>query len=1382
MKKQLMAFVLMCFVLIPSCMVLLPKAFAYTDYTDFETGWNGWTTDGNVSSYVRGTVYAHNGSYSVYTENESLTEFYINNTFTWSNETTYLTVWALTVDNVGESTVNCKLDYENGTQIKGWSFLANLEYLVWVEGYANLTQEVESEVGELDGKVVILYLDTETYYVGNTTNYYGLGAIDDINLTEEAPSFPSASVTVAASPEGVGSVWFTLNYEPHQTVYSENLTLGFYEFVVQNLTAGNYSFSHWTVNGTLTYENTELDITIGGNTNITIVYIYTAGISFEFSNIGHSTYYAGWQIQFWCTVKCETNELIGYIFGWNASGTWYDYDYKTFTPTYEKYINTFELGSQYLPSSFTEVVYAFRVKVDGNVWGFSGYQTLINKAPETIISGDNIGLNCPWQRNSFSKYGDNYQFFFNSTDKKVYYAVKPFNETAWVVVPNATTTACYYSAIDWGIWFDGSFVYIAWVGSGKVIYMKKGYIDGYAHRLAWHWGTETVATMDWSYIGYGYTDVCTKWVSGSTYYFVSVNFKGVTFFWKKATDTTWLNQSIFGLSAAATHAEIVPYRDGIVAFAVKGWYPCYVYYWALANNNFTYMFEPVHVPNDYTEPIAHSLTATEDGTKGYLLISCAYSFNYGYEIQLFSFEIGSSEYNVTILARNGVEQYGGVQIFIVGSRVIPMWYGGSTGYPPYVSHVVFQNYDLGLTASSQYIYVIRDSSMISSTFMIGFTDYKYMLSWMASGSNVIKCQEADWGELMPSIDIGSLEILNRSCLDSIYDTTNGTGWLIVEKQYYIFRMNLTVYGCSLHYASFKFTDVAGNDVIPYYNNVTSKAGLLSDTSFSAVNNPILVKTGSYSYSIMLSAWLKKPLIDTWYVDLYGYANDTTGDISTGWVLGRIDYFNIYSQGGLEKMTASGDAGRLDGGDFFNLYAYNNSFAMSEIYWRHLVDVKLLFSFQWEHGAPPSEFPTLWLDLGFNYFARGNWCDSQEIYVRLGLDSFAYGADWQYSKWLIQIKRGSTTIFSDYIYGWFDSEDNTFTIWLDLWFNKANASSIFGIRATSYWYAVKNSADWLHRIFTGNDWGVYYANQSSYIIFSELRDESENKLFSSEIEMIELWAKLYQYSQSYNYSGKIIRIQQFDYTFNVEMQGIPTPSFEAPRTPAMPMGGFLGVLASWLSALVNALAPAFAFMWSGVVYVLDGVLQALTGQPGVFTNFVSLISAIISSIVSFFGILASNFVNFVTVVYNTVTWFFGSFFSYIWGIVEFIFLTPAFNIITVVATIFGISIAWLAGTSYTNGFGQTYDFTNLSNLHFAGLSGGIVIFFLIFVAGFFLQILKCISTLSLGPILEPIGLFMGVVNFVIRIVEVIWYLIRGVIQLLVQIAHALRDIAPRPMGL
>ena len=257
------------------------------------------------------------------------------------------------------------------------------------------------------------------------------------------------------------------------------------------------------------------------------------------------------------------------------------------------------------------------------------------------------------------------------------------------------------------------------------------------------------------------------------------------------------------------------------------------------------------------------------------------------------------------------------------------------------------------------------------------------------------------------------------------------------------------------------------------------------------------------------------------------------------------------------------------------------------------------------------------------------CVNNDAWIDFHLTSFGWGADYQFSKWEYQVVISGTTIYNDYIYGWFDEGSDSYKVWIDLWFNEANASSLMGTRSSSVWYAVENNAGWPWRAFTGNDWGVKYENMTTQIIFGPLEDEEGDRLSSTEIEMVRLRCRVEQFVSNYNYSCQIWKIPSFDMTFDSGMNGIPTPSYEPPKTPSMPMGGFLGVIYSAIMWLGEQMGPGLMQFWYAFVAMLDGTIGAWLGQPTFFTWFFAQIALffdyMINSVAYYLSILGGFFI-------------------------------------------------------------------------------------------------------------------------------------------------------------
>ena len=625
--------------------------------------------------------------------------------------------------------------------------------------------------------------------------------------------------------------------------------------------------------------------------------------------------------------------------------------------------------------------------------------------------------------------------------------------------------------------------------------------------------------------------------------------------------------------------------------------------------------------------------------------------------------------------------------------------------------------------------------------------------------------------------------------DAYIDYFDCLDWVIAEKRNYMVYANLTMPDVNLDQVAFNFTDASNHNMGFIFHNSTATVTVFGSTGQNETYMEFLTSTStllSYQWhhsllELKVPFWVKRYAVDTFDVDFGMFINSTTG-AETGWFILHDSYFNLYSRGGLEKLITSGDAGKYEGGEYFSIFAGNDSYAYSEQYWVNLVHTKMLITIDFSQVPQGTFYSTFEIAFGLQYYDGESWTQfpnfgpSVQIYVNSAIDDVT---DKQVAMTLLYpINHNIGSILQPlkcyYVYA-----DNEAQLWVDLWFNKANDSSIVGIRVGSYFFPMYNGPDFWKPI-TGGTWGVSWKNETSSSTFMQLLKNADMQSISShEIEMVKLWAKV----SVQGVSGEdlhigIKNIRSWDLTFNSEMTGIQTPSFEEPRTPMVPIGGIYGILASFLTGLMNALAPAFSFIWSSLVWIFDMALQALTGQPNLFSGFLSFIGTSVSIIASWIIMLAQYASSMILVITNTIVWFFTNIFAMVWGIFNFVILNPVMNIFTVIAAIFGMSVAWLVGGTYTDGFGTVWDFSFLHGLQFAGLSGGLAIIAIVFVCGFFFQLSLCLVTMSIDPIMQPVQLFWGFVMFMIQIFDVVFNAIQAFARFVVQIVQAIRDMAPR----
>lgn len=652
--------------------------------------------------------------------------------------------------------------------------------------------------------------------------------------------------------------------------------------------------------------------------------------------------------------------------------------------------------------------------------------------------------------------------------------------------------------------------------------------------------------------------------------------------------------------------------------------------------------------------------------------------------------------------------------------------------------------------------------------------------------------------------LGSIMPPDTYFFDFYIENMNAENWLFAEEKYYTFVANRTSAYFNSSFVKtveFNFTDGAGRQIVILANLETLTASVTTGADYASIDSRITVYT-TYNYSLVkVPVMLRVAIIDRFATDFW--LRGTTAVETTGWELVAADYCNIYSRGGLYEDHFISEAGRLPGGDIFELYAFNHSYASTVQYWRNLQHVKMQPVMVYDERVSPFEpDPPAWIEYAIEVndgsgwhtpiTMRIDWSDTYFQHPGLGTGhtriwinvsiSFFDGTGYAF--------KNETIFFYISRFEFVSGEWALFEvpIFVDLWFNRMNASSVIAARANSYYYPLRSEANAWETFWLGGTWGIDSEKIKESSGFATMYRADGSIIHAKDIELIRVNCTVNYYSGLPDTIQALIvkNYRIFDLTITTRgMEGIMTPHFDETKFPSFATGGFLGglwsSLAGVMASIFAALLPMLTYIGSAAVSLVDGLLYSLTGESGLFSGFLTFVSATVGSVTEFMLLLADNITNIALLLSSIFGWIF-TFFGVIWGILDFLVFNPAFNMFATMFTIIGVSNAWLSGTEYTNLWGQTYDFTNLSHLQFAGFQGGIVIFLLIFIFGFFIQILRCFSTMSLGPITQPISLLWSFTLAIIDIVRLFWQLIIWSTHALVQLVHAIRDILPRPGGI
>jgi hypothetical protein len=612
--------------------------------------------------------------------------------------------------------------------------------------------------------------------------------------------------------------------------------------------------------------------------------------------------------------------------------------------------------------------------------------------------------------------------------------------------------------------------------------------------------------------------------------------------------------------------------------------------------------------------------------------------------------------------------------------------------------------------------------------------------------------------------------------DVVITDMDAGDWLFAEERYYHFKaewfwVNDTV--------KIKFSDATDQVIEVYYDLVGDSFGIVSGSDYIDLGHDVSETTVNHQTIVIFPIRLKFRIVDTLDVDIYSYGNNTIGQ-EAGWDLKAIDYFNIYARGGTTEtgLETYGDAGRLTGGDVFNLWANESSWARDYVILKDLQAVKMLAALYIDYTAGQAQ-PNFYF--GIDYKVSGSWVSGW--YLRLQFLDFPASLDNdRWIHWRAYLYNRGVEVDNQDMYGWYEiNKDGTgkqhCRVWIDLWFNRINASSTIGAAVTSYGYGmVQNTPDnfWQALMGYGAAWTPVGANMSRFLRFDTLKDASNNVLYAKEIELVRVWVRVQKGGSATVRTTSIAEMPRFDKTISGKgMEGIATPVFEDTITPNLPTAGPFGWIGAALinifTALWDAISPALFAIGSFILSGLDAALS-FTGNPTLATDMWNTLTTFGGQIGSIVTVLAAQIGNLVTFLVE------GSAFviTYIWGGFWYIIstvLSPAFGLGTFVVSMFQIAGAWLSGSSVTV-LGNTYDFTALANMKLAGFQGGMVIFVLMGMMYMFMIPVFCVTRMSLEPLLAPFRLAWGmleflmkVTSFTIRVLQIVWNAIHTILSAL-----------------
>lgn len=471
------------------------------------------------------------------------------------------------------------------------------------------------------------------------------------------------------------------------------------------------------------------------------------------------------------------------------------------------------------------------------------------------------------------------------------------------------------------------------------------------------------------------------------------------------------------------------------------------------------------------------------------------------------------------------------------------------------------------------------------------------------------------------------------------DGTLNDGW-IYQGEYY----DLETYVLNASYVKLYFDDTE-NIINFIWENSTNKAYIQCNEKYviGMINNEI---TRYLNDTVTKIRWRFTPdinIIDSYNVSLNvevtNYFYDFTSYYETG-----ID-LNIYNLGGITYYTFTGDAGRITGGRAFDLHAENgtnNSIARAEVIFRKLQHYHTLVEIDMGNFYNVDEFDFYngfgYVEYGIEYRLNGSWVEGWSVLIYTqdaNVGTHGIGVDHDWVEWSIdwyaydpslgyKINIDSDLIKSnfwgyDHEHGYEYTNRTSAQLFIDLWFDRNNASTTISGMVYPYYYGMfeQGNAFWFGY---GNFRPITHYPHAKF--HYDLYDGSGNITNNLDFDLIKVYCEL----------GKLPSVGcDNDYWFlqhqetnrliaSDRMEGIDEPTIEETKVLDMPKGGLI-------APLIKAINNLKTLVWSGLlgaIAVLWGAMDSIMELAGL-GDWWRAFSMTLNSFSSFFIGIVDNLV-------------------------------------------------------------------------------------------------------------------------------------------------------------
>jgi hypothetical protein len=454
----------------------------------------------------------------------------------------------------------------------------------------------------------------------------------------------------------------------------------------------------------------------------------------------------------------------------------------------------------------------------------------------------------------------------------------------------------------------------------------------------------------------------------------------------------------------------------------------------------------------------------------------------------------------------------------------------------------------------------------------------------------------------------------------------------------------------------------------------------------------------------------KNIVDDVDVLVYYTITNEDFDVSTTALTGIS--FHIYNLGGFVSYDFYGVAGRITGGEPFELYCENgtNVYAYAETIFRRLQHVHFLAELDYDPTWTVNHWDDFsgggWITYGIDYRINSTWVEGWEcqIYIQESqVGHFGVAKDASFIRMNVEwynrgVKIKENTIYA-YSYGYYpaggnESSRTTFNFWVDLWFNKMNSSSVVGGRVNAYQYGMRQEGWWMW-----SSVAPVIGNVTASMFFDDLRDGNNNVTTVRNIELMRFRASINR-TVAWDSRWYLYPYEVFNYkTADDRMEGVDTPVFVETTVIDMPKTGFVAPIVKAIQGISTAISKAMFNMVKLLIGALDTLLVDILHSPVSMSQMIDwimiqgqYITEYLSTVLLYVSQMLEVFSQMITFVVSIITYFTN---VIIWVLV---------NVVPFPLHVIRFIIAIINGNTYTIG-GMTWDLTVGSELIQGALSIG-----------------------------------------------------------------------------